>query len=210
MVHLSRLPLTRCPQRETPYEETLSDINELYSAGHFSRSGICSFAAWEVAQICERCDRHGRGLKRPDVYQASYNACEAELFPCLRRYGIAIYEFSPLAGGMLSDRYQRDGADGGDGNGDDGTGPSRKGSNSPSRAADLTPMPGAGAIASSTGTGSCGWCWRDPYSRLKEECTSITDEAQFGYRNNSIVSRTYKLQVSSIFFLLFLCPDTPT
>lgn len=63
--------------------------------------------------MCELCDRHG--WKKPDVYQASYNAlhrsCEAELFPCLRRYGISFYVFSPLAGGMLSDRYDRTGSE---------------------------------------------------------------------------------------------------
>jgi aflatoxin B1 aldehyde reductase len=33
---------------------------------------------------------------------------EPELFPCLRKYGIAFYEFNPLAGGFLTDRYQRE------------------------------------------------------------------------------------------------------
>jgi aflatoxin B1 aldehyde reductase len=32
---------------------------------------------------------------------------EPELFPCLRKYGIAFYEFNPLAGGFLTDRYHR-------------------------------------------------------------------------------------------------------
>lgn len=99
------------PDRETAYEETLQGVTDLYNAGHFKRFGLCNFPAWEVARICELCDRHG--FKKPDVYQASYNAfhrsCEAELVPCLRRYGIAFYVFSPLAGGMLSDRYSRDG-----------------------------------------------------------------------------------------------------
>jgi aflatoxin B1 aldehyde reductase len=33
---------------------------------------------------------------------------EPELFPCLRKYGIAFYEFNPLAGGFLTDRYHRE------------------------------------------------------------------------------------------------------
>jgi len=52
------------------------------------------------------------GWKRPDVYQGVYNALhravEPELFPCLRKYGIAFYEFNPVAGGFLTDRYNRD------------------------------------------------------------------------------------------------------
>ncbi|KAF8852508.1 keto reductase [Acephala macrosclerotiorum] len=98
------------PDRTTPYKETLEAVNELYKAGHFQRFGISNYAAWEVAQIWELCDRNG--WKKPDIYQGCYHALqrsvEPELFPCLRRYGIAFYEFSPLAGGMLTDKYQRD------------------------------------------------------------------------------------------------------
>ncbi|KAF2723087.1 Aldo/keto reductase [Polychaeton citri CBS 116435] len=98
------------PDRNTPYEETLEAVDELYNAGYFKRFGISNYASWEVAQICELCKRHG--WKKPDVYQGCYSALqrtvEAELFPCLRHYGIAFYEFSPLAGGMLTDKYQRD------------------------------------------------------------------------------------------------------
>ncbi|KUI53240.1 Aflatoxin B1 aldehyde reductase member 3 [Cytospora mali] len=98
------------PDHNTPYAETLEAVNALYEAGYFRRFGISNYAAWEVAQMCELCERHG--WKKPDVYQGVYNALhrgvEPELFPCLRRYGIAFYEFNPLAGGMLTDRYRRD------------------------------------------------------------------------------------------------------
>ena len=85
-------------------------MNELYKAGYFRRFGISNYPAWEVAQICELCERNG--WKKPDVYQGMYHALqrtvEPELFPCLRRYDIAFYAFNPVAGGMLTDRYQRD------------------------------------------------------------------------------------------------------
>jgi len=46
------------------------------------------------------------------VYQGVYNALhrgvEPELFPCLRRYGVAFFAFNPLAGGYLTSRYTRD------------------------------------------------------------------------------------------------------
>lgn len=98
------------PDHETPYAETLQAVDELYRAGYFRRFGLSNYAAWEVAQICELCARNG--WKRPDVYQGVYNALhravEPELLPCLRHYGIAFYEFNPVAGGMLTDRYRRD------------------------------------------------------------------------------------------------------
>lgn len=98
------------PDHTTPYEDTLREVNNLYQQGYFNRFGISNYAAWEVAQISEICIRNG--WKRPDVYQGVYNALhrgvEPELFPCLRHYGIAFYEFNPLAGGFLTDRYSRE------------------------------------------------------------------------------------------------------
>ncbi|KAF2272826.1 aflatoxin b1-aldehyde reductase [Westerdykella ornata] len=98
------------PDPNTPYAVTLKAVNDLYQAGHFTRFGISNYTAWEVAQISELCIANG--WKRPDVYQGCYHALqrsvEPELLPCLRHYGIAFYCFSPLAGGMLTDKYQRD------------------------------------------------------------------------------------------------------
>jgi len=98
------------PDRSTPYEVTLREVNNLYKQGYFKRFGISNYAAWEVAQIVEICDKNG--WIKPTAYQGVYNALhravEPELFPCLRHYGISFYEFNPLAGGYLTDRYTRD------------------------------------------------------------------------------------------------------
>ena len=42
------------------------------------------------------------------MYNALQRSAEPELFKCLRHYNIAFYAFSPLAGGILTDQYQRD------------------------------------------------------------------------------------------------------
>jgi aflatoxin B1 aldehyde reductase len=98
------------PDRSTPYDVTFKAINDLYKEGKFNRLGISNYAAWEVAEIVELCDRYG--WIKPTVYQGVYNGLhrlvEPELFPCLRKYGIAFYAFNPLAGGFLTDRYTRD------------------------------------------------------------------------------------------------------
>ncbi|PVH72723.1 Aldo/keto reductase [Cadophora sp. DSE1049] len=97
------------PERSTPFETTLREINNLYKEGYFKRFGISNYASWEVAQMCEICDRNG--WVKPTVYQGLYNAfhraVEPELIPCLRHYGIALYAFNPLAGGYLTSRYTR-------------------------------------------------------------------------------------------------------
>ncbi|OJK04933.1 hypothetical protein ASPACDRAFT_1861850 [Aspergillus aculeatus ATCC 16872] len=97
------------PDRRVPFEETLREVHRLHEEGRFARFGLSNFMAWEVAQICELCIRHG--WIRPTVYQGVYHALqrsvEAELIPCLRKYGIALYAFQPLAGGFLTGRYSR-------------------------------------------------------------------------------------------------------
>ena len=98
------------PDRTTPFEETLHEVDKLHKDGYFTRFAISNYMAWEVAQICELCDRHGWIM--PSVYQGVYNALfrtvEPELFPCLRHYGMAFYNYNPLAGGYLTGRYHRE------------------------------------------------------------------------------------------------------
>lgn len=98
------------PDRTTPYAETLEEVDKLYKEGYFKRFAISNYMAWEVAQINELCIKNG--WVRPSVYQGIYNAIhrsvEPELFPCLRHYGMAFYNYNPLAGGYLTDRYRRE------------------------------------------------------------------------------------------------------
>lgn len=98
------------PDRSIPFEVTLREVNQLYQEGHFTRFGISNFMSWEVAEIYEICSKHD--WVKPSVYQGIYNALhraiEPELIPCLRFYGISLYAFQPLAGGLLTDRYHRD------------------------------------------------------------------------------------------------------
>ncbi|RDX42990.1 Aldo/keto reductase [Lentinus brumalis] len=95
------------PDRKTPYEVTLKAVNDLYKEGKFKRFGISNYMSWEVAQIVGICKANG--YIQPTVYQGIYNAIqrtvEPELFPCLRKFGIAFYEFNPLAGGFFTGRY---------------------------------------------------------------------------------------------------------
>lgn len=97
------------PDRKHPYEDTLRAVNELYLEGYFTRFGVSNYMAWEVAQMCEICERHG--WIKPTAYEGHYHALqrrvEDELFPCLRHYGISFYVYSPLASGFLTGRYAR-------------------------------------------------------------------------------------------------------
>jgi aflatoxin B1 aldehyde reductase len=97
------------PDRNTSFEETLREVNELHKEGLFNRWGVSNYFSWEVASMSEICIKNS--WVKPSVYQGVYSALqrsiEAELVPCLRHYGISIYAFQPLAGGFLTGRYQR-------------------------------------------------------------------------------------------------------
>jgi aflatoxin B1 aldehyde reductase len=97
------------PDRSVPFEDTLREVNALYKEGRFNRFGISNFMSFEVAKICEICDKNN--WIKPTVYQGIYHALqrsiEAELLPCLRHYGISLYAFQPLAAGFLTGKYKR-------------------------------------------------------------------------------------------------------
>ncbi|KAJ1562896.1 hypothetical protein HK405_006270 [Cladochytrium tenue] len=92
------------PDRKTPIEETLSGIQELYTQGRFKRFGLSNFLPHEVEEVVRVAREKGYVL--PTVYQGNYNPVargqEADLFPVLRKHGIAFYAYSPIAGGFLT------------------------------------------------------------------------------------------------------------
>ncbi|KAK7189047.1 putative aldo/keto reductase [Paraphaeosphaeria sporulosa] len=69
-----------------------------------------NYMSWEAAAICEICERNG--WIKPAIYQGMYNVLhqniEPGLMPCLRKYGIALHAFQPLAGGFPTSMYKRD------------------------------------------------------------------------------------------------------
>jgi len=95
------------PDHSVPIEETLKGIDQLYKAGKFKELGLSNYASWQVADIYHICKENG--YVKPTVYQGMYNALtrdiELELIPSLRRFGIRFYVYNPLAGGLLSGKY---------------------------------------------------------------------------------------------------------
>jgi aflatoxin B1 aldehyde reductase len=87
-----------------PLKDTLSGIHELYKQGAFKRFGLSNFLAQQVEEIIAIAKENDFVL--PTVYQGNYNAvarrADDEVFPVLRKHGIAFYAYSPIAGGFLS------------------------------------------------------------------------------------------------------------
>lgn len=92
------------PDRQSPLEEALEGINELYKAGKFKSFGLSNFRADEVETVIQLAKQ--KQFVLPTVYQGNYNPIsrkqEIELFPILRKHNLAFYAYSPLAGGFLA------------------------------------------------------------------------------------------------------------
>lgn len=95
--------------RTVPLLETLQTVDKLYKEGKFKIFGISNYTAYEVAEIVTLCKAYN--LVRPTLYQGRYNCLtrdvEAELIPALRHYGLDMVVYNPIAGGLLSGKYNK-------------------------------------------------------------------------------------------------------
>ncbi len=92
---------------ETPLDETLSVFSEAQDAGRIGGYGVSNIPVARLQEILSVADANG--LHRPITIENRLNLLdrkdEAELLPLLQAEGIAYTAFSPLAGGVLSERY---------------------------------------------------------------------------------------------------------
>lgn len=95
----------------TPMEEALRALDRLVQDGLVRYIGLSNWAAWQVARALGIAER--LGLAQPESLQAYYTVAgrdlEREVVPMLRSEGLALMAWSPLAGGLLSGKYGRDG-----------------------------------------------------------------------------------------------------
>ena len=79
-------------------------IQTLYVRGMFQKFGLSNFTKEQVVEYYDYAKSHGFVL--PTVYQCSYSIAvrrnETDLFPTLRKLGISIQAYSPMAGGLLA------------------------------------------------------------------------------------------------------------
>jgi len=92
------------PDTTVLFEETIDGINEMHKKGIFRRFGLSNFSRAQVQQVYDISEKNG--WVKPTVYQGNYNPvarhAETELFPTLKKLGIAYYAYSPIAGGFLT------------------------------------------------------------------------------------------------------------
>jgi len=91
----------------TPFEESLSALNDLVRSGRVRYIGLCNMAAWQVMKSLSVSER--LNLAKFVSVQAYYTIAgrdlERELVPLIQDQKLGLMVWSPLAGGLLSGKF---------------------------------------------------------------------------------------------------------
>jgi aryl-alcohol dehydrogenase-like predicted oxidoreductase len=97
--------------KKTPLEESLATLNDLVRSGKVRYIGLCNMAAWQIMKAIAISREHH--WTRFESVQAYYTLAgrdlEREIVPLLNDQKLGLMVWSPLAGGLLSGKYPRDG-----------------------------------------------------------------------------------------------------
>jgi 1-deoxyxylulose-5-phosphate synthase len=95
--------------RSTPIDETLGALDDLVRAGKIRYIGCSNFLAYQLARALGRSE--ARGFARFESVQPRYNLLfrefEREMFPLCLEEVVGVIPYNPIAGGMLSGKYDR-------------------------------------------------------------------------------------------------------
>ena len=94
----------------TPLEETLQALDAIVRAGKARYLGFSNWSAWKVAAALElqRANGWAPFTHGQMMYSLLARDVEHEVVPMMRRYGLGLTAWSPLAGGFLSGKYTRE------------------------------------------------------------------------------------------------------
>jgi aryl-alcohol dehydrogenase-like predicted oxidoreductase len=96
----------------TPIEETVRALDDLVRDGLIRYVGVSNWPAWRIMKALGLADR--LGLDRIASLQAYYSIAgrdlEREIAPLLLSEKVGLMVWSPLAGGLLSGKFKRDGS----------------------------------------------------------------------------------------------------
>jgi aryl-alcohol dehydrogenase (NADP+) len=94
----------------TPIEETLRFLDDAVSAGKIGYYGFSNYLGWQLTKAVHVAKAHG--FAAPVTLQPQYNMLvrdiEHEVVPAALDANIGLLPWSPLGGGWLSGKYERD------------------------------------------------------------------------------------------------------
>ncbi len=92
---------------DTDLEQTLRALEQLVQTGKILYPALSNFAAWQAERALGIAER--ANLSRAVCVQPMYNLlkrqAEVEILPMARERKLAVFPYSPLAGGLLSGKY---------------------------------------------------------------------------------------------------------
>ncbi|MBW4793232.1 aldo/keto reductase [Pseudomonas tolaasii] len=95
----------------TPLEETLRTLDDMVSRGYVRYVGVSNWPAWAIAQAQGLV--HTNGWNRLASLQAYYSLAgrglDRDVVPYIKANPLGLMVWSPLAGGILSGKFHRDG-----------------------------------------------------------------------------------------------------
>ncbi len=96
------------PDPAAPIEETLRALDDLVRQGKVRYVGCSNLFAWQIVQANLVARHHGltEFCSAQHLFNLIVRDVEREILPACRSFGLGMICWSPLAGGMLSGKYQ--------------------------------------------------------------------------------------------------------
>lgn len=93
----------------TPLEETLAALNDLVRSGKVRYIGASNTAAWQLMKALDHSSHNqlARFVSLQAYYTIAGRDIEREIIPLLTDQKVGLMVWSPLAGGLLSGKYDR-------------------------------------------------------------------------------------------------------
>lgn len=98
---------THWPDHDTPYDETMEVLDELVRAGKVRITGCSNETSWGLMKSIATAERLGAARYQTIQNNFSLNnrRFEDELAQVCRMEGVSLIPYSPIAGGVLSGKY---------------------------------------------------------------------------------------------------------
>src|SRR3990172_7224694 len=92
---------------DTPIEETMRALDDVVRSGKVRYIGYCNMQAWQAMKALAYADAHelSRFVSAQMYYSIAGRDIEREVVPLAQDQGLAILPWSPLAGGLLSGKF---------------------------------------------------------------------------------------------------------
>ena len=97
------------PDPKTPFEETMRAFDDLIAQGKIRYIGCSNLPAWQVMEANMTAKANGQALflACQEEYSLLVRDIEKELLPAMKKFGMGLLPYRPIASGFLTGKYKR-------------------------------------------------------------------------------------------------------